>query len=1083
MASVSHLTLYKASAGSGKTFMLTVRYISFLARYPQSYRSILAVTFTNKATAEMKQRILEQLYGIAHSLPSSDAYFGAVRSLVRPDISDQSIRENARQALTLILQDYSNFRVETIDSFFQTVLRGLARELQIGSNLTLELDHKAVISDAVDSMLAGVSSDSRERDCIIGYIEDKIDDGRNWNISQDLKKFAEELFSEVFMEKKDALEGFQSSDRSIRGYALQMRELKAKTLEDYTVRLKECGEEFADVFMRKIDTSVLKSNVISLADSIASASILDKETPKALTNALEDTAGMFRVAAVRKDAGLVGFAEETAVPVLRKVLEICNGYQYRINSISAVTAHLNELSLLLSIRREINSQCTENSSFVLADTAHLLSSLTIGDTSFVFEKTGSFIRHLMIDEFQDTSGMQWKNLQLLISESLSQNEDCLVVGDVKQSIYRWRNSDWNILNSEIEEYYRRYSPNTISLDTNRRSCANIIDFNNRLFPAVMESVGEIYSSKFGESHTALQKAYSDVCQKWPMLDGSDSPSRPGGYVKARFLAESRGKMSSEESSALMMDMIEEELDRLIATGTKPGDITLLLREKKNISRIANHFAAKRPEYNMVSGEAFRLDSSVSVRIIVNALRWIADGSDLVALASMIYEWQMSAEGVAMTFHDIFRNDPLSLLPVGMCRRETLKNIPMYELVEYIYKTMQLDRIAGQGAYVLFFMDTVRNFATRNSSDLADLVTAWDERLCSLTIPGDSTDSISLMTIHKSKGLEFHTVIVPFCEWELFSSKGRIWCEPLEEPYSGMPLVSVDCKESLSNSIFKKEYTEETGKQMVDSLNILYVALTRPVCNLVILGSTPPPASGTDNVRTIDKILRNCLGRMDDSTLTADGFLEYETGTMMPSTEEKKIESSDNPFVPTGRQEDIQMKSYGIRASFRQSGESLRFAAADEDSENGGTPQEEYINNGKLLHQLLSMIGTENDIDRAVHSMLAQGVIESRKRAESVSSLLHGAMHIPEIARWFDGHWTLFNETSVLFRKGGRLFRRRPDRVMADDRETIVVDYKFGKADEEHLHQVQEYMELLDEMGFKNIKGYVWYPYSNKITSC
>ena len=1070
MGNRSLLTLYKASAGSGKTFMLAVRYITLLILKPQAYRNILAVTFTNKATAEMRQRILSQLYGISRSLESSAPYLEAVREQVPQTVSVADIRRNAGEALTLILQDYGHFRIETIDSFLQTVLKGLARELQLESSMSIELDVDSVISDAVDTFLSTIEPGSRESRNVLDFVQDNIDNDKGWTIDRQLKSFSRQLFSELFMEKSGLLSEIIDSGDAIGRYSKILREKLASTEDSLTKKLMECGERIRNALSaRGYSVDTLLKNPGNLVSAITDGSYLSKERGATIDKCINTPESIFTKKILKEDPSLQEFTACVTAPLFQEASDIRNGYDYAGNSYNAALRHLNELALLLAIRREINRQNNEQGRFILADTANLLSSLTENDTSFVFEKTGSFVRNIMIDEFQDTSRMQWKNLGLIMHECLSQNCESLVVGDVKQSIYRWRNGDWNILNTGIEQKFAAYSPQTVTLRTNRRSKTNIIDFNNRLFQLAAQKSADIYSSMFGCEHEALAKAYSDVCQQ------ATAKSKEG-FVKVCLLREAD---KETDRTIAGMQMLEEEIDRLLDAGVSPGDITILLRARKDISAIAGYFAVNRPELEMVSGEAFQIDSSPAVRILVNAMRWIADDTDRVALASLIYELDREIAGDSGVIHRMAGTNLESLLAGQLStNRISLKETPLYELAESLFQILELDRTERQDAYVMAFLDIVRDFAARKSADLNDFLNEWDSKLYNKSIPSVTTDSIRLMTIHASKGLEFHSVIVPDCDWKICTDGNQLWCEPSEEPFNGIPLVPVDYSAKLSNSTFSGDYRNETGKQIVDNLNLLYVALTRARCNLILLSATPKSKSATMASRISD-IISECL---DDFGVPVggDGMQIFEEGTVLPHSD-KSGSASDNPLEPISVTMEIPMKSYPLHATFRQSGDSRKFVRSSD--EEGEFSNETYIEDGKLLHQLFASIRTEADIDREIRKLVSQGILESGRKAQSIAGMMHKAVSSEETSVWFDGHWTLFNEKSVLFRRNGTLQVRRPDRVMTDGKESIVLDFKFGKEKEEHLHQVREYMDLLGKMGFKGIKGYVWYVYRNKIINC
>lgn len=1079
------LTLYKASAGSGKTFMLAVRYISIVARQPLSYGSILAVTFTNKATYEMKHRILSQLYGISRSLPDSRPYFDTVRKLIPSNVTDSMIRENCGKALQYILQDYGHFRVETIDSFFQSVLRGLARELQLGSDMTIEIDQETAVSDAVDAFLSKLRGDSRESDAVSQFIQKNIDDDRSWDIARQLKTFSKQLFSEVFMEKGDSLRQLLEKSGSIGGYLRSVKQWRDKNTDELEKSLKSLGEQIKDLLNGMgIPLHTLNTYQRNLIAGIADCSWLDKSPGATIVNAIENPGTLFPSKVLKGNPQLADEAGRSIVPLLEKALELRQKHTFTVNSCQSATANLSELGLLLDIRKEILLQNEEQGRFILADTADLLGSLKEGDTSFVFEKTGSFTDHVMIDEFQDTSRLQWKNLFILLDECLSRNEDCLVVGDVKQSIYRWRNSDWNIFNTEIERDLARYSPYTEPLKTNRRSLYNIVDFNNKIFGHAVSAVESVYAGLFGGTgYDTLRKAYSDTYQHVP----KEKEDHRTGYVKVSIIEKNE---KGADRKALLLDMVENELDALFKAGVAPGDIAILLRRAIDIAAIAGHFATKRPEWKMVSGEAFRLDSSPSVRILVNAMRWIADEKDQVALASLVWEWRNHILKDGASLENIFSANAdmdicghlASQIPREISeKRATLGGMSLYQLAEHLFRTLGMDRAVNQDAYVMAFLDVVGDYASNKNGSLADFIALWDEKLHKEAIPSGNADSIRLLTIHKSKGLEFHTVILPYFEWSMYNPRNdtQLWIEPDEAPFDRMPLLPVNYTSTLKDSVFAGQFREETGQQLVDNLNLMYVAMTRPICNLVVL-STKGLSKKEPSANDILNVSVNALGGF---TNAEDNTLEYVCGEIVGHVDEKRGRS-DNPFETKGVQIDVPMKSYATELRFKQSGESVKYISqAGSDEQDETVRHEGFIENGKLMHSLFSSINTEADIDSQVDRMLSEGLFISRDTAERAGRLAHKAVSSPSVAPWFDGHWKLFNETSVIFRRNGQVMTRRPDRVMTDGKETIVIDFKFGKENEGHRHQVGEYVELLGQMGFENVRGYVWYVYQNKTVTC
>lgn len=1056
MGNNSHLTVYKASAGSGKTFRLAVQYITMLVKQPEDYRHILAVTFTNKATAEMKQRILSQLYGIGHNLRGSDGYYSEVKKAVT--LNEQTIRHNSLLALDMILQDYGRFRVETIDSFFQTVLRSLARELHIGANLTLELDTELVIDEAVDAFLAGIEQDSKDKRNVMEFVENNIENDKSWSIDGTLKKFSKELFREIFMERGDELRQILSQPYAVADYKRNLTSARDKVLPGIVEKVKATGQKMLDAISSAGSTvEDLNRYVRPLVNKIADGTFVDADLSKGKTlgNCLENPDKFYDKGKLDKSPYLSNLARESLSPLLAKAKELYDEYNYNHNSYNAALQYIHELSLLLGIRAEIDRQSQEQGRFILADTPQLLSRLSGSDTSFVYEKTGSFIEHLMIDEFQDTSRLQWGNLRLLLWECLAIGKDCLVVGDVKQSIYRWRNSDWDILNSRMEKELTVYHPQIIPMEHNFRSHQNVIDFNNALFPKAMEMMQMHYNGQTGATYPAIETAYKDVKQVSSKADGQ-------GYVFVQA-----------NSDDTIFQQIEQQLDKLTAAGVQQTDIAILCRYGNQITDIAEWFAANRPEYRMISSEAFQLGSSASVRILINALRWLTDSTDNVALAQIVWERECNIVKSGLSFDRFMAQGLENALPPAFRNgQDSLQNLPLYELTEKLYSILELDRIPGQDQYVMTLFDTICQWLSRNPGEPSAFLKDWDDKLFKTPIPATDANGIRLLTIHKSKGLEFHTVIVPYCNWEVIDTRHneRIWTNPITDPFKGMPLLPIGFSGKLANSVFNDEYKQEAGLQTVDNLNLLYVALTRAVSNLIVLS---PKGRGTTMSDVLVYALSAAFGCQPDE----QDIYTYEDGQIMPHTE-KQDKSSDNPFELQPTPQALTMRSYPINARFRQSGESTRFVHSTDDSDDR---QEEYIQTGKLLHSLFATISTEADIDAAVDKMLSDGLIESRSKAESLKHQICDHIDKSGVHDWFNGNYSLYNEASIIYRDGGTLQARRPDRVMIKpDGSAVIVDFKFGREREEYLHQVQEYMDLLRKMGYPSIEGHIWYVYNNKI---
>ena len=482
------LIVYKASAGSGKTFTLTVEYIKRLVANPLSFKNILAVTFTNKACDEMKKRIIGQLYGIANSLPASDGYLKTICG-DNYDTHDRDrinyIRKQCGKALSGILHDYSSFRIETIDSFFQTMAKGLARELNLSPNISVEIDDEAILDMAVDKMIEELTPQSPVFRWLADYVEEKISDNKSWNIANEIKSFGRNIFNERYMQTEEHLRK-QLADAGHMNSLRNRLRLIEKEAED---ELKAQGSKFMQLTEKAglgADDFLYKDKGVwgyfkKLENGQCDDKLLNSRTKDAMTDCNKWASKKSANAAIIK-----AMAESTLMDLLDKAEKKRKDAQHTITSCKETMRHFNNLFLLDKINTEVRKINEEKNNFMLAETILLLHDMVNGnDTSFIYEKTGSVIQTIMVDEFQDTSVMQWSILKNIFAECLAGGNDCFIVGDVKQSIYRWRNGDWSILAGMKDKFHSIYPIRLEQLDTNYRSAQEIINFNNNIFSDII----------------------------------------------------------------------------------------------------------------------------------------------------------------------------------------------------------------------------------------------------------------------------------------------------------------------------------------------------------------------------------------------------------------------------------------------------------------------------------------------------------------------------------------------------------------------------------------------------------------------
>ncbi len=1072
---VKPLTVYKASAGSGKTFTLATQYIRLLVENPQSYRTILAVTFTNKATEEMKMRILSQLYGIAHQLPESDGYLKEIEK--QTGYKPQFICERAGIALTNLLNNYNYFRVETIDTFFQSVLRNMARELDLTTNLRIGLNDTQVEELAVDQLISDLTTTDILLQWILKYIMENIQDDKSWNVISQIKTFGRNIFRDEYKAVSQRLEQKMQEPGFFEDYTQRLREIR-KVAEE---RMKEIGESFFDALEGEnltVDDLANKSRGIASFFQKLKNGTFDPSIENAtVANCLGNPEKWCAKSHPEHDY-IVSLAEGMLGDILRFAVEERPRQWKLYKSADLTLRHLNQLRLLSSIEAKVHELNADVNRFLLSDTQQLLHSLiSESDSPFIFEKIGTQIEHVMIDEFQDTSTVQWQNFRVLLSEAMSHEDTSnLIVGDVKQSIYRWRSGDWRLLN-DIESQYHEEQIETRNLGTNYRSERRVIEFNNAFFSHAAELEYQAQSELSNAEAEQLRRAYADVKQQVPEKRKNE------GMVDIRLLP-------SDDYQEQVLSQMEDTVRELTNQGVTQKEIAILVRTNALIPIIATYFMEHMPEVSIVSDEAFRLDASSAVCLVVQALRLLVHPDDRLTKAAIVKTWQCDILGQGKADEQLLlaNNDLDALLPPDFINHfEELQALPLYELCERLYAIFQLHLIEGQGAYLCAFYDQLTDFVNENIADIDSFLTEWDETISGKTIQSDETSGIRLISIHKSKGLEYDHVICPFCDWQLEKTGNVLWCQPSEAPFSDLPIAPVDySQKQMMGTIYESDYLQEHLQNTVDNLNLLYVAFTRACKSLFVIGKRGAKASRSGLIELCLPLVAKDLASSTLEGLEDEkGELHFTFGEMTGNTKDSKNSGGtdtpslfENPFLKPSTTVEVKVKTFESKVDFKQSNRSKAFLEGD-DEEN--LQRRNYIQTGCILHEVFSTIRTTKDIPEALQRLQFEGVLyDEQITAERITTMLKKRLENQRVADWFSERWTLFNECTILSMENGEVKERRPDRVMTDGKEWIVVDFKFGAPKPEYHDQVREYMQLLASMGHQNIKGYLWFVYSNKI---
>lgn len=912
-----------------------------------------------------------------------------------------------------------------------------------------------------------------------------MDDDKDWNVIGNIKRFGENIFREYYKTNSKKLNERLLEEGFFKQYTTKLRQMR----NEAEVEMQNEAAQFFDALNHNgIEINDLNNGkngpagyFIKIKKGIYNNTIVTKRLQKVLDEGSESSWVKQKSSKETQDI-VRELANSTLTPLVHHAEDVRQKNWYIYGSAVLTLRHLNQLRLLNSIENKVRMMNVEQNRFLLSDTHTLLHSLIRDtDSPFIFEKIGNYLENIMIDEFQDTSTVQWQNFKVLLEECMSHGEQQgnLIVGDVKQSIYRWRSGDWRMLNNIEREFpYLNSMLNVCSLDTNYRSSRRVITFNNAFFKRAseLEYAAQKSSTPDTSSPEQLKKAYSDVAQKVPSFRDNH------GYVSINLLPNEDYRQQALQKTA-------ETVSLLLDSGANYSDIAILVRSNDIIQLIAEFFANELPDVKIVSDEAFRLDSSVSVNIIVNAMLWLTHPDNILAKAYIAKAYQtyvlkkseQETNKLLATAEGIDSALPCALID----KRNDLLTMPIFELAEQIYTLFNIGNIKGEDAYLYAFYDALTDFIANNTADIDSFVEEWNDSIAEKTIQASAIDGIRIITIHQSKGLEFEHVVIPFCDWTL--EKGNtIWCTPQVEPYNELPLIPVDFSASqMKGTIYEFDYNEEHLQNCVDNLNLLYVAFTRAASSLFVIAQRGTPSSRSYIVEQAITDIKLEGSSLDGDPSDKKAELLFSYGEL-EIVETKAKKKSDNIFTPEVENMNVDMATFSNKVEFKQSNKSRDFVADDdENTDDDDRKQLSYIKTGKILHYLFSTINTTDDIDTSLAQLEMDGLIEeSGTNIKRLRDMLHKRFSNRQVADWFSSRWTLFNECTILDYDAATdtVREHRPDRVMKDEKtgEVVIVDFKFGSPRPEYVEQVNRYKALTQNMGYPNVKGYLWFVYSNRI---
>jgi ATP-dependent exoDNAse (exonuclease V) beta subunit len=1058
------LTVYRASAGAGKTHKLTGEYLLLLFAQPTAYRRILAVTFTNKATGEMKSRIIEELYKLASGRPSqyvemlADAYHQ----------TEEQLRRKAKETLIAILHDYGAFNISTIDRFFQQTLRAFTREIGLQGGYGIEMDQELVLSEAIDNLLGDL--EKPESKALLGWLlrfaEDKVENGGEWNLRREIMSLSRELFKESYKAFSSRLNRDIEDKQALETYKNQLYALIRST----EAQLKALGEKGLGILrqyaLQPSDFKGVSRSPLFFLEKLAKGEIKEPGAAFAgLADTLEACYTRTTPPAIRQ---IIGCAFENGLNACIKDIVAFFGRMRDYYTAKEVVRNYYTLGILNDVSNHIAAYRKEKNIMLIADTTELLNKIIDeSEAPFIYEKTGTRINHYMIDEFQDTSDMQWYNFRPLIGESLAHRQNNLIVGDVKQSIYRFRNSNWKLLDEQVQKDFFRDQVKEETLTENWRSFRRIVEFNNALFtttPALLQSAynDALRASSLPDAEqepfrSAILSAYAGSAQEVPPPFHNKE-----GHVQVDFFEgdEEEGGDWKDES----LRRLPSTLERLQDKGYSLQDIAILVRTNQEGARIADRLLAYREEhpdspyrYDILSDDALYVGRSAVVRFIIALLVYLKNPDNQVN-KQMAFLSYAALDGC---FADAGRG--MEFPPEIQSALQTLSRYALYEMTEGIFRLFAPRFPDNEQVFIQAFFDMVLEFSQKENADLSRFLKWWDEAGSRKTIATpDGQNAIRILTIHKSKGLGFKVVIIPFCDWNIDHKPTQqviLWCHPETAPFNRLYLLPIRYGQGLTATLFANDYFNERLHASIDNLNTLYVAFTRAKEELIVFAPRPKKVNeqtgAPEKITSVTDLLWAGLSASFSFDTQAGTF---ESGaTLSPPA---KAEGEGAEEIPMGRLFSI---SPDERLHLRLRGKAFFL----------DNPQRKH---GALMHELLSAIHTRDDIPASIERFRREGII-SREEAAHLEAHLEKLLAHPGVRQWYDGSARVLNEVEILSEKGQT---RRPDRIMIYPDRIVIVDYKSGKPSPQHHAQVQNYLHLIRRMGYTRVEAYLWYISSGQI---
>jgi len=1017
-------TIYNASAGSGKTYTLVKEYILLLlkADTSDSYKNILAITFTNKAVAEMKSRVIATLYKIAISTDDNDLLLRDLQSETNLPIAD--IKSKTKNVLKSILHNYAAFDISTIDRFTHKIIRTFAKDLGIPINFEVELNIQQVLKEAVDRVINRAGEDKKLTKALLSYTLDKADDDKSWDISRDLFKFSGLLTQETHQPFVNLLKGKTLLD--FEDYSHKLKK-ELKTVED---QISDVSAQFFDIInsegLERLDFNA--GHLFNYFSKLEAKNYAVSFGAKYQEQIEDEPLYAKKVAAHKKE--ILDQNQE----VIALLFKTSRALIFKREYLKEILKNLNPLSLLSEISNEIENIKKERSLVLISDfNPTIAKEINNQPAPFIYERLGERYKNYFIDEFQDTSEMQWLNMIPLIDHALSteqvtgETSSLTLVGDAKQSIYRFRGGKAE----QFIDLYHHINPfnvekNLHNLPSNYRSAEEIVKFNNSFFSYI--------SDKF--DNPLYRELFKNSSQEVKI----DLP----GYVNISFLESEKKEDEFEIHPERALDIIND----LDGKGYSKGDICILTRTRKESFAMANFLSER--GVSIVSSESLLVSNSPEVHFINAIFEFSQNPTDKNIKWNLLNYFTHSlqiADPHRIIAGNIEKNDQdffdwLSTYNIDF-KIEEIRFLSMYEAAEYIIRTFSL--IKTSNAYVQFYLDYIFEKVEKNSIGIQEFLELWEQDKDKLSIIAPKTeDAVIIMTIHKSKGLEFPIVIYPFANTKLKDvSRDHLWL-PLPEGLDDIPVGYLKASDKMLNwgEVESSAYQEKLEQSEFDNINVLYVAFTRASKQLYIL-SNLALKKGQEDEKVVSGLL---IGYLKSKNLWDDAVANYDFGTIAPESSSSK--ESNN----TIKQEHF----------FSSPTRSNSVKIVTNSSSLWDSVQEEAINKGLLVHNIMSEVDTAKDLPAAFNKFTSEENLSKDELLE-LEKLISAIFTHPETAEYYSDEYKIIRERDIIDATGEIL---RPDRLNIKDNKVTIIDYKTGNIQPYHQQQMNEYAHVISKMDFE-----------------